>query len=253
MPSCGFITGYSVADIVTHPLQAGGSPFVTTATRFASAYLSKAALMGTDGGGLTVICCQKLSNDTGVGGTVIATSANNRIILGNTHNGAASVMAATQIRDSANSILALSQTGANYTGSTAWMSVGWAYNSTGSLVMVRNGVDVTGTATISSGTIERTEAVHWNGQGGPQTGTPVDYSMIFIAAEYVDLVTNWNNFFSSEDNIRPLNWGSDGSVPTGRAPEYFAPDGDLTNNQGSAGNWSVAAGTLSAAPTSPTD
>ena len=43
---------------------------------------------------------------------------------------------------------------------------------------------------------------------------------------------------------RPAKLGADGSLPTGNAPDVFLPDGDFTDNKGTAGDWALDAGSL---------
>ena len=60
----------------------------------------------------------------------------------------------------------------------------------------------------------------------------------------------WGDFFDSDN--KPIDLGAQGENPTGSQPDFYAPDGDLTNNLGFGVDW-LESGTVPNAPSSPTD
>ncbi len=95
----------------------------------------------------------------------------------------------------------------------------------------------------------------WAGRGDGFTGPPergmesyVGY--VWCDETYLDPDVYYADFF--DDNFKPKNIGADGSAVTGNQPETYAPDGDMTNNLGTADNWDEV-GTVPDAPISPTD
>jgi len=95
-------------------------------------------------------------------------------------------------------------------------------------------------------------AMHW----GKQTSTSGCHHHacnIYFAQEYIDLSVdaNWEKFFNLS-TLRPVYLGDTGELPTGTAAEGYFPDGDMTSNLGTGGNW-VKTGTISVSSLSPTD
>jgi hypothetical protein len=121
----------------------------------------------------------------------------------------------------------------------------------------RNGVLITSAPTNDfspAATLLLSATTTQNGYVGTSASASqgyIDVANFWMASQAIDPVADYSKFFSGDN--KPLDLGLDGSIPTGVQPEHFAPDGDLANNNvGSEANW-TARGTITAAPTSPTD
>lgn len=75
---------------------------------------------------------------------------------------------------------------------------------------------------------------------------------IFMDSSYVDWSDANERAKFVDSNGKPVGLGGDGSALTGSQPDVYAPDGDLSNNLGSYGNWTEV-GTIGDASTSPSD
>ena len=131
----------------------------------------------------------------------------------------------------------------------AWHSYAITFrSSTGAWEVWINGVKYSGPGT--AGTAD------WTGGAllgawfaGDNPGVWQNVSHIWIAHEYVDMTTEYSQFF--DVNHKPIGLGADGSTPTGRQPEHFAPGGNLAVNLGTESNW-VKNGTIADSADSPT-
>ena len=74
----------------------------------------------------------------------------------------------------------------------------------------------------------------------------------FMTNEFVDWSNSAERAKFVDSNGYPVGLGADGSLLTGTAAKIYLPDGDGTNNAGTAGNFTEA-GTISNSVTSPTD
>ena len=126
-----------------------------------------------------------------------------------------------------------------------WDSLDYSKN-----LMFLNGIDRSNDSSVSEGdTLGYQETTSYFGArrfppsavGGWASGCISHFYLNF--QEYVDI---------SDDNVlgkfycsgRPADLGADGSLPTGNAPDVFLPDGDFTDNKGTAGDWTLDAGSL---------
>lgn len=86
---------------------------------------------------------------------------------------------------------------------------------------------------------------------GPQS-LDSEVCEFYLTNEYLDWSIQANRDKYIDSNGKPVGLGVDGSDLTGTAPKFYFPDGDGTNNRGTAGNF-VEIGTIANALTSPTD
>ena len=240
-------------------IASGGAPsYSTSASRFGGGnfYTKNNPLPATTG--LTFIFAAKLAADEAMqpiyhkvgfsqragelaiqSGTL---ATNHRALIGVTRDAGLSQLSAAQYTTET--------ADANW---TSWFAFGYSISTAGGstdLQIMMNGANViSGAPSITAGTMSFVTYAGGNMTFGNHAQY-VDFSHIWWAAEYVDLSTKWNKFFDGDN--KPIDLGADGSTPTGRQPEHFAPDGDLANNLGSYSNWGET-GTVTAAPTSPTD
>ena len=108
----------------------------------------------------------------------------------------------------------------------------------------------------------RTLEFDYSGNGGVTFGGDVanyeqtDYDISEFWMDGPDVAVDWSDSAERakyvDSNGKPVGQGSDGSGLIGTQPKIYAPDGDLTNNVGSEGNF-TAVGTIGDAGTSPTD
>jgi len=77
-------------------------------------------------------------------------------------------------------------------------------------------------------------------------------SELYVHNEFIDptVEANLRKFISADG--KPVSLGSNGSSPTGTQPLVYAPDGDPSNNLGTAGDYTIT-GSLAPAPDSPSD
>ena len=83
-------------------------------------------------------------------------------------------------------------------------------------------------------------------------GNPFDMSQIWCASEFIDFSVEANRRLFYDSDLKPISLGIEGKIPTGRQPEYYAPDGDWSNNRGTYVDYTEV-GTVGASTTSPTD
>ncbi len=126
--------------------------------------------------------------------------------------------------------------------------------------LINNGVELTGSQIID--TVNGNSGETWNGNDFVERLGAVWFDGTIAQAFYfchfwwddsfIDLsnAANWAKFFDGDN--KPIYLGDNGELPTGSQPLHFAPDGQLDNNLGSAGNWTKS-GTIDQAPSSPTD
>lgn len=76
-------------------------------------------------------------------------------------------------------------------------------------------------------------------------------SQIFFHTSYLDLSSDSNRLKFRSAAGSPVSLGADGSLPLGAQPLIYFPEGDPTDNKGSGGNFSVAAGALTDCSTTP--
>lgn len=77
-----------------------------------------------------------------------------------------------------------------------------------------------------------------------------DVSEVFVTDEYVDWSSSTERLKYVDSAGEPVGLGSDGSALTGTAAKIYIPDGDATNNLGTAGNFTQV-GTVPDSSTSP--
>jgi hypothetical protein len=147
-----------------------------------------------------------------------------------------------------------------------WVCIGWSVNRTGNLVKHRysnwNGQDVINdtpsvparTVSTGSGAMRNwDDNAHYWGKSHAAAGIAHDACNIYMTDEYIDLTDNaeWAKFFDTS-TLRPIYLGDSGEIPTGTSAALYSPDGDLTNNLGTGGDWTKT-GTIATSSRSPTD
>ena len=77
-------------------------------------------------------------------------------------------------------------------------------------------------------------------------------SEFYLTNEYLDLTSSANREKFRGSDGKPVSLGATGTLPTGTQPLCYFPDGDFSNQQGSAGTPTLT-GSLDACSSSPSD
>jgi hypothetical protein len=141
--------------------------------------------------------------------------------------------------------------------STGWHHILFAKNGT-TLQGYFNGVSDLAAPSVNNAGAVNWAASNW-GLGSDQSGSNrlvADLADLYIApGQYLDMSNAANRAKFIDASGKPVNLGSDGSAPTGTAPAVYVtgPASTFATNLGTGGGFTLGAGGVTDASTSPSD
>lgn len=135
--------------------------------------------------------------------------------------------------------------GSRPAGTIMHVVASWDLATTTAQLYVNDVKNHAGGATITNDTIDYTVAT-WAIAATAAGAASYDgrLSEVFFHTTHIDLdtATNRRKFISAD--LRPVEYGANGSTPLGVQPLIYLPNGDPADNKGSGGNFTVTGGPL---------
>ena len=235
----------------------GGGGFQVDAVTFdgSNDHLNRGADLTGNSDGTTGIFSCWLKSNSDVGTQIIYQNANDQFII---RKESGTNLIRVIIKDTSFNADVEITSSNGYTTADGWFHVLVAWNTatTTGQMYINDASDI-GVNNIVSDTLDYTQAEHVIGanSGGSGEFLNADMAEFYLnLGEYLDISSSANRRKFISASSKPVDLGSDGSLPTGTAPIIYlnGPATGFETNNGTGGNFTEN-GTLTDASTSPSD